>query len=72
LYERKCPAKACAELVTFRIDEEACKGCTACVKKCPTAAIHGTRKHPHYIDDEKCIGCGSCLDACRLDAIIKE
>ncbi len=72
LYERKCPAKACVELVTFRVDEEACKGCTACVRKCPTNAIHGTRKHPHYIDGEKCIGCGSCLDACRLDAIIKE
>jgi NADP-reducing hydrogenase subunit HndC len=42
------------------------------MKKCPTAAIHGTRKHPHYIDGEKCIGCGGCLDACRLDAIIKE
>jgi NADH:ubiquinone oxidoreductase subunit F (NADH-binding)/NAD-dependent dihydropyrimidine dehydrogenase PreA subunit/(2Fe-2S) ferredoxin len=72
LYERKCPAKACAELVRFRIDVEACKGCGACVKKCPTEAIFGTRKHAHYIDDEKCIGCGSCLDVCRLDAVIKE
>lgn len=72
LYERKCPAKACAELVVFKIDEELCNGCTACVRKCPVDAIYGTKKHPHYIDAEKCIGCGSCLDTCRFDAISKE
>ena len=43
LYRRKCPARMCAELVTFRIDPELCKGCTACVKKCPTEAIFGAR-----------------------------
>ncbi len=72
LFQRKCPAGACAELVTYRIDPRLCRGCTACVKKCPTEAIFGSRKNPHYIDPDKCIGCGNCLDACKLDAVIKE
>ena len=66
LFQRKCPAGACAELVTYRIDPQLCKGCTACLKKCPTEAIFGSRKNPHYIDPEKCIGCGACLDVCKL------
>ena len=72
LFQRKCPAGACCELVTFRIDPELCRGCTACVKKCPVEAIFGSRKNPHYIDLDKCIGCGSCLDVCKLGAVIKQ
>ena len=72
LFQRCCPAGACQELVTFRIDPERCSGCTACVRKCPTDAILGTRKSPHIIDPEKCIGCGSCLDVCKLHAVIKQ
>lgn len=72
LYRRKCPAGACSELVVYRIDPEACRGCTACVRKCPTEAIFGSKKNPHYIDPDKCIGCGSCLDVCKLGAVLKE
>jgi len=71
VYERKCPAKACSGLVTYRVEEELCKGCTLCLKRCPTDAIFGSLKHPHQIDEEKCIGCGQCLDVCRVGAIFK-
>ncbi len=71
IYDRHCPAAACAELVTYSIDAEKCKGCTLCVKKCPAEAIVGALKKPHHIIVEKCIGCGSCLDACRTEAISK-
>jgi Na+-translocating ferredoxin:NAD+ oxidoreductase RNF subunit RnfB len=71
IYDRHCPAAACAELVTYSIDAEKCKGCTLCLKKCPAEAIVGALKAPHHIIVEKCIGCGSCLDACRMDAISK-
>ena len=72
IYERRCPAGVCRELVTYRIVAEKCKGCTLCAKKCPAEAIVGTAKSPHTIITDKCIGCGACMDACRLDAIVKE
>jgi len=71
IYERRCPAGVCAELVTYTIDAEKCKGCALCAKKCPTQAIVGTPKMPHYIVAEKCIGCGTCLDVCRPLAVLK-
>ncbi|MEN6452145.1 MAG: NADH-quinone oxidoreductase subunit NuoF [Thermoguttaceae bacterium] len=72
IYDRKCPAAACAELVTYSIDAEKCRGCTLCAKRCPAGAIVGAAKSPHHIVVEKCIGCGACLDACRFDAVVKE
>ena len=58
--------------VTFRIDEDACVGCTACARQCPVNAIHGARKSPHYIVPDTCIQCGACFDACKFNAVIKE
>jgi NADH:ubiquinone oxidoreductase subunit F (NADH-binding)/(2Fe-2S) ferredoxin/Pyruvate/2-oxoacid:ferredoxin oxidoreductase delta subunit len=72
IYERACPAAACAELVTYSIDAEKCKGCTVCAKKCPANAIVGAAKSPHHIVVDKCIGCGCCVDACRFDAVTKQ
>lgn len=72
IYDRRCPAAACTELVTYTIDAEKCKGCTLCVKKCPTTAILGAAKSPHHIVIDKCIGCGSCIDVCRFDAVVKQ
>jgi NADH:ubiquinone oxidoreductase subunit F (NADH-binding)/NAD-dependent dihydropyrimidine dehydrogenase PreA subunit len=72
IYERSCPAAACAELVSYHIDAEKCKGCSICAKKCPVGAILGAPKSPYHVVEEKCIGCGSCLDACRFDAIVKQ
>ncbi|MBU0552009.1 NADH-quinone oxidoreductase subunit NuoF [Myxococcota bacterium] len=69
VFERRCPAGACEALKRYSIIEEACVGCTLCKKACPTDAILGSRKNPHYIIEERCIGCGACLDACRLDAV---
>ncbi len=72
IYERKCPAGVCSELLSYRILEDKCVGCTACARKCPTGAIHGVKKAPHYIVPEKCIACGACREACRFDAVIVE
>ena len=67
--EKKCPAKACADLLTYSIDADKCKGCTLCAKKCPAGAISGTVKNAHRIDADKCIKCGACLNNCRFGAI---
>ncbi len=71
VFERRCPAGVCTELVQYRIDADKCKGCTLCMKKCPADAIVGAVKKAHYIVADKCIGCGACMDACKFDAVIK-
>jgi len=72
IFERRCPAGVCTELLTYRIDAAKCKGCTLCAKKCPAEAIMGTPRSPHYIIPDKCIGCGTCVDVCRLHAVVVE
>ena len=69
ILEKHCPAKECRDLVTYHIDPEKCKGCTACARKCPTNAIEGQLKAPHRIDQEKCIKCGTCIGTCKFGAI---
>jgi len=69
IFERKCPAGVCTDLRTFTIDVDKCTGCTACAKKCPSNAIIGERKKPHFIVEDKCIGCGTCEEVCKFGAI---
>ncbi len=70
IFERRCRAGACPELRVYSIVAEKCKGCGVCLKKCPTGAILGAQRSPHYIVTDKCIACGSCVDACKLDAVL--
>jgi NADH:ubiquinone oxidoreductase subunit F (NADH-binding)/NAD-dependent dihydropyrimidine dehydrogenase PreA subunit/(2Fe-2S) ferredoxin len=70
--QRKCPAKVCKPLITFRVDEEKCNGCHRCFLVCPVKAVEGEKKKLHVIIQEKCIKCGTCFDKCKFDAIIVE
>ena len=67
--DKKCPAHACSELVSYSIIADLCKGCGACARKCPADSIAGDRKQAHVIDPETCVRCGSCFDACKFDAV---
>ncbi len=49
---------------------DSCTGCTACERRCPTAAIHGIKKEIFYIDPSLCIDCGACGVVCPDEAIL--
>jgi len=73
ILEKRCPAKACKELISFWIDPEKCKACLICMKECPEDAIIGAKKTIHVIDQDKCTNCGTCYEVCpsRFGAVVK-
>jgi NADH:ubiquinone oxidoreductase subunit F (NADH-binding)/(2Fe-2S) ferredoxin/NAD-dependent dihydropyrimidine dehydrogenase PreA subunit len=69
--DKRCPAGACRNLLSYRIDADKCKGCTLCSRVCPNSAIEGKVKEAHSILLEKCIKCGACMEKCKFGAISK-
>lgn len=69
LFDRKCRAGVCKDLLTYTIDNSICSGCGVCLRKCAEEAILGEKGQAHYIIQDKCIKCGVCFEACRFDAI---
>lgn len=49
------------------LDPEKCRGCTTCLKHCPTEAIR-VRKGKARILDERCVDCGQCIRVCPSGA----
>ena len=48
---------------SVRLDKDKCKGCTNCIKRCPTQAIR-VRNKKAYIISDRCIDCGECIRVC--------
>jgi NADH:ubiquinone oxidoreductase subunit F (NADH-binding)/NAD-dependent dihydropyrimidine dehydrogenase PreA subunit len=71
IYEHRCPAGVCKDLLTYSIMEDFCKGCTACTRVCPAGAIVGEKKKPHKIIQDICIKCGACFETCKFKSIKK-
>ena len=49
------------------LDSEKCKGCTNCLKRCPTQAIRIRDGHA-VINPHVCIDCGECIRVCPYKA----
>ena len=56
-------------VLSYKINPDKCKGCSACKRNCPSSAIVGDLRHPHLINPYKCTCCGHCTTKCRFDAI---
>jgi NAD-dependent dihydropyrimidine dehydrogenase PreA subunit len=69
IYEGRCPAGVCRDLIRYTIKEDECNGCGVCRKACPHGAVSGEKKKPHTIDQELCTKCGICQDSCKFDAV---
>lgn len=54
---------------SVRLDPEKCKGCTNCIKRCPTEAIR-VHDGKATIMEERCIDCGECIRCCPNHAKI--
>ena len=73
VYEHRCPAHVCKNMVTYEIDPNKCKKCSLCARNCPVSAITGdVGKVPFVINKEKCIKCGLCFTNCHFDAVMKK
>jgi NADH-quinone oxidoreductase subunit F len=73
IYQKRCPALACRDLITYYILPDKCEGCGICLRACPVQAIAGGKRMVHIIDQSKCSKCGTCLDICppRFSAVTK-
>jgi len=48
---------------SVQLDADKCKGCTNCIKGCPTEAIR-VRGGKAFILQDRCIDCGECIRRC--------
>nr|WP_225877790.1 NADH-quinone oxidoreductase subunit NuoF [Alkalibacter mobilis] len=72
VFDHKCDTGSCKGMRVYRILEDKCIGCRACVKVCPVNCISMVQKPAHRIDQTLCTKCGACFAACKYDAIVIE
>jgi len=60
-------AKRETRLHSVTLDEDACKGCTNCIKRCPTEAIRVQNGKARIIES-RCVDCGECIRHCPYRA----
>ncbi|MBE0534623.1 MAG: NADH-quinone oxidoreductase subunit NuoF [Phycisphaerae bacterium] len=68
--QKRCPTGQCKALAQPEIIAPLCKGCGACIRKCPVNAITGEKRQPHVLDASLCVKCGACAQVCKFNAIV--
>ena len=54
--------------MAYKINQNKCLKCGACVGACPVGAISIDAKGQVTIDPSKCISCGTCYAVCPVEA----
>jgi len=62
------PSELIAHNFYASVNNEACNGCSACIKRCQMDAI-GIEDKKALIDLDRCIGCGLCVTTCKNKAM---
>lgn len=70
VHQKRCPTGQCKALAQPEIIASLCKGCGACIRKCPVNAITGEKRQPHVLDASLCVKCGTCAQVCKFNAIV--
>ncbi len=70
--EKRCPAKVCRKLITYRIDPVLCNGCGACVRCAALRRFWARRRSSTRLTMRSCTKCGSCLEVCQPKAVLVE
>lgn len=56
-------------VVTLRLDSDACSGCGMCVNVCPHGVFAWRDGRARIADRDACIECGACARNCPEDAV---
>ncbi|MGC8490695.1 MAG: mercury methylation ferredoxin HgcB [Syntrophobacteraceae bacterium] len=57
------------EVVTLKLDGEACSGCAMCTTVCPRGVFEMSRGKARIADRDSCIECGACARNCPESAV---
>ena len=57
--------------MAFKIDNDSCIGCGACVDACPMNCIKIGKDEKAEIDQDICISCGTCAGVCPVGAPVE-
>ncbi len=71
IFNKRCEAKVCPDLVHFLIDKDKCLGCGLCAQKCPAKCIIGSREEKYEIVQTDCVKCSTCVEVCPVNVIEK-
>ena len=58
--------------MAYKINQDNCALCGACMDNCPVAAIYLTDDNHYKIFQESCIECGTCAANCPISNITNE